>query len=165
MAGSSALCGSAHLVGLLAKMAVILLRNFNLHALYVVAYGILSVHPPLVENDLIQVDGIIGAVHHLLVLDLIQEVRAELLLRGLGRVALHVLVVVIYALAEVKLEVRVHVLLGVLGEAHSALRHAIVEHGVRLLLALVLLAAEVASRGNLQEVWSIYVLAERCLHD
>lgn len=63
-------------------------------------------------------------------LDVIQEVRSQLLLRRLPRVAIYVVIVVVNAFTQIKLKMRMHVFLGVLGEAEAALRHAVVEEGM-----------------------------------
>ena len=59
---------------------------------------------------------------------------------------------------------RMHVLLGVLSKAEATLCHAVVEKGVRLLLALNDLVIKIGGRGLFEEVRRIYILAERCLH-
>lgn len=69
-------------------------------------------------------------------LDVVKEVGAEFLLRRLPRITINIVIIIVNTLAQVQLKMRMHILFGVLSEAESALGHAVVEEGVRLLLTL-----------------------------
>lgn len=140
---------------------VILFRDFDLDGLDVVQVVFVDVYEIRVVLFRVAVSVFVQAR----LLDVVEEVGAELLLGRLAGGAFDVVVVVVDALAEVELEVRVHVLLRVLREAQAALGHAVVEERVRLLLAVVDLRQQVRRRRLLQEIRRVNILAQRRLHD
>lgn len=91
-------------------------------------------------------------------LNIIQEIRSNLLLGRLNRITFHI--IIIDTLAKIQFKVRMHILLGVLSETQTTLRHAIIQKCVGLLLTLDYLMVQVCCRRLLQKVGCINILTE-----
>ena len=93
--------GGLHLV------LIILLRDLNLNSFNIVQIA-------LIDIDLVQL--YLRAFTFLLrllrlLLDIVQEIGAQLLLRRLARVSIHIVIIIVNTFAEIKLEMGMHVLL------------------------------------------------------